>query len=180
MDPAPALAKFNAATLEDLQVLVALGDVGAHQVARVLAEHERARTEPREAEPAPVVRTSQRGVAAAPGFTVVGLGNLLAQPARCCQPLPGEPVVLPVEWGRRGSGAESDVVIDAVDRKWLLKDVSNLIAQEDAHVLAIQSEARKGGQVRLRLRLRVADFGQLSRLLARLDGLPGVEQVRRA
>jgi GTP pyrophosphokinase len=211
VDPAPALAKFNAATLEDLQVLVALGDVGAHQVARVLAEHERARTEPREAEPAPQVRVPQRGTATpAPGFTVVGLGNLLAQPARCCQPLPGEPVVgyltrgrgvsvhrqdcatflrlssgqparvLPVEWGRRGSGAESDVVIDAVDRKWLLKDVSNLIAQEDAHVLAIQSEARKGGQVRLRLRLRVADFGQLSRLLARLDGLPGVEQSRRA
>jgi GTP pyrophosphokinase len=85
-----------------------------------------------------------------------------------------------VEWGRRGGGAESDVVIDAVDRKWLLKDVSNLIAQEEAHVLAIQSETRKGGQVRLRLRLRVADFGQLSHLLARLDGLPGVEQARRA
>jgi len=211
VDPAPALAKFNATTLEDLQVLVALGDVGAHQVARVLAEHERARAEPREAETAPQVRVPQRGASSpAPGFTVVGIGNLLAQPARCCQPLPGEPVVgyltrgrgvsvhrqdcatflrlsagqparvLPVEWGRRGSGAESDVVIDAVDRKWLLKDVSNLIAQEDAHVLAIQSEARKGGQVRLRLRLRVADFGQLSRLLARLDGLPGVEQSRRA
>jgi GTP pyrophosphokinase len=211
VDPAPALAKFNATTLEDLQVLVALGDVGAHQVARVLAEHERARVEPRE-EPAPVVRALQRGAQAptGAGFTVVGLGNLLAQPARCCQPLPGEPVVgyltrgrgvsvhrqdcatflrlsstqparvLPVEWGRRGSGAESEVVIDAIDRKWLLKDVSNLIAQEDAHVLSIQSESHRGGQVRLRLRLRVADFGQLSRLLARLDGLPGVEQARRA
>jgi len=209
-DPAPALAKFNAASLEDLQVLVALGDVGAHQVTRVLAEHERARTEPRDAEPAPVVRVSHHAAPAGPGFTVVGLGNLLAQPARCCQPLPGEPVVgyltrgrgvsvhrqdcatflrlsgaqparvLPVEWGHRGKGADSEVVIDAMDRKWLLKDVSNLIAQEDAHVLAIQSETRRGGQVRLRLRLRVADFGQLSRLLARLDGLPGVEQVRRA
>jgi GTP pyrophosphokinase len=35
-DPAPALQKFNAATLEDLQVQVALGDVGPHQVARAL------------------------------------------------------------------------------------------------------------------------------------------------
>ena len=208
-DPAPALAKFNAATLEELQVLVALGDVGPHQVARVLAEAERARAEPREAGPPPVVRAPRRG-AAASGFTVVGLGNLLAQPARCCQPLPGEPVigyltrgrgvsvhrqdcatflrlsaaqpqrVLPVEWGRRGAGAESDVVIDAVDRKWLLKDVTNLIAQEDAHVLAIHSEHGRSGHLRLRLRLRVADFGQLSRLLARLDALPGVERARRA
>ncbi|MGN6514175.1 MAG: RelA/SpoT family protein [Lysobacteraceae bacterium] len=208
-DPAPALAKFNAATLEDLQVLVALGDVGPHQVARVLADAERARAEPREGGPAPVVRApQQRG--AATGFTVVGLGNLLAQPARCCQPLPGEPVVgyltrgrgvsvhrqdcatflrlsaaqpqrvLPVEWGSRGAGAESEVVIDAIDRKWLLKDITNLIAQEDAHVLAIRSENGRGSQVRLRLRLRVADFGQLSRLLARLDALPGVERARRA
>ena len=176
---------------------------------RVLAEAERARAEPREAGPPPVVRAPRRG-AAASGFTVVGLGNLLAQPARCCQPLPGEPVigyltrgrgvsvhrqdcatflrlsaaqpqrVLPVEWGRRGAGAESDVVIDAVDRKWLLKDVTNLIAQEDAHVLAIHSEHGRSGQLRLRLRLRVADFGQLSRLLARLDALPGVERARRA
>ncbi|NUS39037.1 MAG: bifunctional (p)ppGpp synthetase/guanosine-3',5'-bis(diphosphate) 3'-pyrophosphohydrolase [Lysobacter sp.] len=207
-DPAPALAKFNAATLEELQVLVALGDVGAHQVARVLADAERAGAEPRESE-APPVRAPRRNATKA-GFTVVGLGNLLAQPARCCQPLPGEPVVgyltrgrgvsvhrqdcatflrlsaaqpqreLPVEWGQRGASAESEVVIDAIDRKWLLKDVTNLIAQEDAHVLAIHSENGRGGQLRLRLRLRVADFGQLSRLLGRLDALPGVEHARRA
>src|SRR5690606_13343945 len=40
-DPAPALQKFNAATIEDLQVMVALGDVGPHQVARALLEQER-------------------------------------------------------------------------------------------------------------------------------------------
>src|SRR3546814_13063494 len=45
-DPAPALQKFNAATLEDLQVMVALGDEGPHQVARALLEHERAANAP--------------------------------------------------------------------------------------------------------------------------------------
>ncbi|HVI24709.1 MAG TPA: bifunctional (p)ppGpp synthetase/guanosine-3',5'-bis(diphosphate) 3'-pyrophosphohydrolase [Xanthomonadaceae bacterium] len=210
VDIAPALAKFNAASLEELQVLVALGDVGAHQVARALAEAERARLEPRPVEAATPVRPPRRTKGGDAGFTVVGVGNLLAQAARCCQPLPGEPIagyltrgrgvsvhrqdcatflrlsstqpqrVLPVEWGRRPTGAESEVVVDAVDRKWLLKDVTNLIAQEDAHVLAIHSESPRGGQVRLRLRLRVADFGQLSHLLARLDALPGVERARRA
>ncbi|MEO7258493.1 MAG: bifunctional (p)ppGpp synthetase/guanosine-3',5'-bis(diphosphate) 3'-pyrophosphohydrolase, partial [Luteimonas sp.] len=195
-DPAPALQKFNAATLEDLQVLVALGDVGPHQVARALLEHQRAVNEPaRDAEPRPPSRPAQRPRASSPSmFTVVGVGNLLVQIARCCQPLPGEPIagyltrgrgisvhrgdcatflrlscaqpqrVLPVEWGRPGGGSEADVLVDAVDRKWLLKDVTNLIAQEDTHVLDIRSEtARGGGHVRLRLRLRVADFGQLSR-----------------
>ena len=66
----------------------------------------------------------------------------------------------------------------------MLKDLTNLIAQEEANVLDIHSDARAGkrggGRVRLRLRLRVADFGQLSRLLAKLEGLPGVEAARRA
>ena len=205
-DPAPALQKFNAATLEDLQVQVALGDVGPHQVARALLEHERAR-----AEPAPAPRAPRKPSASASAFTVVGVGNLLVQIARCCQPLPGEAIVgyltrgrgvsvhradcvtfqrlagaqpqrvLPVEWGRQGGGAEADVVVDAVDRRYLLKDVTNLIAQEDTHVLDIHSEAtRGGGRVRLRLRVRVQDFGQLSRLLGKLDALPGVERAHRA
>jgi GTP pyrophosphokinase len=142
---------------------------------------------------------------------VVGVGNLLMQMARCCQPLPGEPVagyltrgrgvsvhradcatflrlagaepgrVLPVEWGAAATGGqEVDLALDARDRKWLLKDVTNLIAQEDAHVIDIHSDAGRGGQVRLRLRVRVADYGQLSRLLGRLEGVAGIERARRA
>ncbi|MCJ0825463.1 bifunctional (p)ppGpp synthetase/guanosine-3',5'-bis(diphosphate) 3'-pyrophosphohydrolase [Luteimonas sp. 50] len=211
-DPAPALQKFNADGIEDLQVLVALGDVGPHQVVRVLLEHERARSEPVRAT-APARPRAPRKPAAtkSPAFTVVGVGNLLVQIARCCQPLPGEAIagyltrgrgvsvhrgdcatllrlsaaqpqrVLPVEWGSHGGGGhEVEVLVDASDRKWLLKDVTNLIAQEDTHVLDIHSEHARAGRVRLRLRLRVADFGQLSRLLGKLDGLPGVERARRA
>jgi GTP pyrophosphokinase len=212
VDPAPALQKFNAGSLEDLQVQVALGDVGPHQVARALLEHERARNEPAaETLPRAPQRPAPGHASAAAAFTVVGVGNLLVQVARCCQPLPGEQVagyltrgrgvsvhrsdcatfqrlaasqpqrVLPVEWGRQRGGSEADVLVDAIDRKWLLKDVTNLIAQEDTHVLDIRSEAaRGGGRVRLRLRLRVADYGQLSRLLGKLDGLAGVERARRA
>ncbi|WP_425482445.1 RelA/SpoT family protein [Cognatiluteimonas telluris] len=213
VDPAPALQKFSAATLEDLQVQVALGDIGPHQVARALLEHERERererSEPVHTTPSRAPRARKAPPSSA--FTVVGMGNLLVQVARCCQPLPGEPIAgyltrgrgvsvhradcatlrrlsatqpqrrMPVEWGRPGSGSEAEVVVDAIDRKWLLKDVTNLIAAQDAHVLDIHTEAaRGGGRLRLRLRLRVADYGQLSRLLGKLDGLPGVQAARRA
>ena len=64
----------------------------------------------------------------------------------------------------------------ALDRKWLLKDVTNLIAQENAHVAGIHSDAERGsGRVRLRLRLRVPDYGQLSTLLGKL-GLPAARR----
>ena len=208
-DLAPALGKFHLATDGDLYVHVALGDLGPHQVARVLAEHERSGGTAPEATAVPV--EPRRAGRSRPGdFTVQGVGNLLVQIARCCQPLPGEPIlgyltrgrgvtvhrpdcvalqrllarqpqrVLPVEWGRTGSGYDVDVEVVALDRKWLLKEVTNAIAQGNAHVSAIHSDhERNGARVRLRLRLRVADYGQLSSLLGKLATLPGVGRAQR-
>ncbi|WP_223674730.1 RelA/SpoT family protein [Novilysobacter selenitireducens] len=208
-DLAPALEKFHLATDGDLYVHVALGDLGPHQVARVLGEHERSGGTAPEATAVPV--EPRRAGRSRPGdFTVQGVGNLLVQIARCCQPLPGEPIlgyltrgrgvtvhrpdcvalqrllarqpqrVLPVEWGRTGSGYDVDVEVVALDRKWLLKEVTNAIAQGNAHVSAIHSDhERNGARVRLRLRLRVADYGQLSSLLGKLATLPGVERAQR-
>ena len=207
----PVLARFNVASVDELLVLVALGDVGPHQVRRALQEHERALAKPEEdASPQlPSAKPRRAPKAAKSGFTVVGVGNLLVQVARCCQPLPGEAVsgyltrtrgvsvhradcpaflrlasaqpqrVLPVAWGREDGAHDATVVVDAVDRRHLLRDVSNLIAQEEAHVLSIHGEAGRHGRVRLRLQLRVGGYDQLSRLLGKLDSLPGVEQARR-
>ncbi|RDZ26948.1 RelA/SpoT family protein [Lysobacter silvisoli] len=209
---APARERFNLANDGDLYVQVALGDLGPHQVGRALLEHERAAAAPPPAAStttlAPVPR---KRPTKSTDFTVEGVGNLLVQLARCCQPLPGEPIVgyltrgrgvsvhrpgcasferlaaaqpqrvLPVEWGRKGSGYETDIEVLALDRKWLLKEVTNLIAQNNAHVVSIRSDIeRNGARVRLRLRLRVADYGQLSTLLGKLASLPGVERAQRS
>jgi GTP pyrophosphokinase len=212
-DLAPVLGRFNVAAEDELQVLIALGDVGPHQVARALLEHERSQAgaEPGDAAAAPEPPVRERAPRRGSDFTVQGVGNLMVQVARCCQPLPGEDVagyltvgrgvsvhradcpalarlaarqpqrLLPVDWGRQGGGHEVDVQLLAVDRKALLKEVSNAIAQADVHVGSIRGEPlRGGGRVRLRMRLRVADYGQLSTLLGKLAGLPGVEEARRA
>ncbi|HSM11990.1 MAG TPA: TGS domain-containing protein, partial [Lysobacter sp.] len=209
-DLAPAREKFHQASDGDLHVHVALGDLGAHQVGRVLLEHERAAAAPPPLSTTLPSTAPPRAPRTTSDFTVQGVGNLLVQLARCCQPVPGEAIagyltrgrgvsvhragcatferlaaaqpqrVLPVEWGRAGSGYEVDVEVFAIDRKWLLKEVTNTIAQESAHVSAIRSDAdRSGAGVRLNLRLRVADFGQLSTLLGKLAALPGVERARR-
>lgn len=216
-DLAPAREKFNLASDGEVYVQVALGDIGPHQVGRALLEHERAASAAAAAAstatagstlttPPPPRKVPRRST----DFTVEGVGNLLVQLARCCQPLPGEPIVgyltrgrgvsvhrpgcvafqrlaasqpqrvLPVEWGRAGSGYEVDIEVLALDRKWLLKEVTNLIAQGNAHVLSIRSDVeRNGARVRLRLRLRVGDYGQLSTLLGKLASLPGVEHAQR-
>ncbi|WRL52141.1 bifunctional (p)ppGpp synthetase/guanosine-3',5'-bis(diphosphate) 3'-pyrophosphohydrolase [Luteimonas sp. R10] len=206
-DPAPALRKFNAATLDDLHVLVALGDVGPHQVTRALLEQ----AAPPEPAAVAAPRAPRKPPQPSSAFSVVGVDNLLVQTARCCRPLPGEAIagyltrsrgvsvhradcavlqrmaarqpqrMLPVEWGHTRGAHDADVTVEGVDRKHLLKDLTNLIAQEDAHVLAISSEAVRGlGRMRLRMQLRVQDYGQLSRLLGKIEGIAGVERAWRA
>ena len=201
-----AAKRFHADSVDDLYIQVALGDTGPSQVSRALLEAERAQQQP----PPPPRPTARRTGLGKSKFTVQGVGNLLVQLARCCQPVAGEPIVgyltqsrgvtvhradcpalarlaaanpqrvLPVEWGEAGGGYEVSVVVRAIDRRYLLKDVTNLIAQEEAHVLEINSDnVRDSGQAQLRLRLKVSDYGQLATLLGKLDGLPGVHEVRR-
>jgi len=211
-DLAAVTRKFHAENVEELYIQVALGDVGPSQIGRALHEEQRAKLQPAATEaPAAPKWAPRRG----PGgtgsrFTVQGVGNLLMQLARCCQPVPGEPIggyltrgrgvsvhradcaaflrlaaahpqrVLPVEWGQASGGYEVDVHIAAVDRKWLLKDITTVLAQEDAGVVDINSQNHRGsGRMSFRLRLKVGDYGQLSTLLGKLAALPGVEEARR-
>jgi len=207
-DLEPVLGRFNVSSVDDLLVLVALGDVGPNQVGRALLDLEKPAEEPA---PPPVAAPSKATASAAGTVTVQGVDNLLAQVARCCQPLPGEAIVgyltrargvsvhrpgcasflrlaakeparvLPVEWGARQGGHEVGIRVDAVDRKWLLKDITTLIAQQGIHVLGLHADqSRDGhGRVRVGVRVRVADYGQLGLLLGRLEALPGVQAARR-
>ncbi|WP_182333700.1 RelA/SpoT family protein [Stenotrophomonas acidaminiphila] len=205
-----AARRFHADSVDDLYIQVALGDTGPSQVSRALLEAEKEKHQPAAAAPPLPRPTARREGIGRSDFTVQGVGNLLVQLARCCQPVAGEPItgyltrtrgvtvhradcpalarlsaahperVLPVEWGRAGAGYEVDVMVRAMDRRWLLKDITNLIAQEDAYVLNINSDPlRDSGRMQLRLRLKVSDYGQLSTLLGKLDALPGVDEARR-
>ena len=207
-DLLPVLGKFNVDSVDDLLVLVALGDVGPNQVGRALLDLEKPAEEPAP----PVLAAPSKPAASSPGtVTVQGVDNLLAQVARCCQPLPGEAIVgyltrargvsvhrpdcasflrlaakqparvLPVEWGARGGGHEVAIRVEAVDRKWLLKDITTLVAQQGVHVLGLHAESsREGnGRVRISVRVKVSDYGQLGLLLGRMEALPGVESARR-
>ena len=211
-DLQPVLGKFNAGSVDDLLVLVALGDVGPNQVGRVLLDLERAAEGPSR-DVAPSTPSKPAGPIAAAGGTVTvqGVDNLLAQVARCCQPLPGEPIagyltrgrgvsvhrpdcasflrmaglqparVLPVEWGTRNGGHDVAMHVDAIDRKWLIKDITTLVAQLNVHVLSVHSAPMRGGhgQVRIGLQVRVADYGQLGLLLGRIEAIAGVESAHR-
>ncbi|MCX7555724.1 bifunctional (p)ppGpp synthetase/guanosine-3',5'-bis(diphosphate) 3'-pyrophosphohydrolase [Xanthomonadaceae bacterium JHOS43] len=146
MDLSLALSKLRLTKLEDLYVAVALGDVGCSQVARALHE---AGQSPDETN-AGARHLGLGGALAKPpkpakGFMIEGVGNLMVQLARCCQPVAGDAIlgyltrgrgvtvhrancsalqslvarsperILPVEWGREGGQSYS---VDIVVRAW--------------------------------------------------------------
>jgi GTP pyrophosphokinase len=200
--------RFNLKTVEDLLVALALGDVGSAQLARALHEII-APLKPDVAPPPAPLRPPKGG--AKDALIIQGVGNLLTQLARCCQPLPGDPVmgfitrgrgvsvhradcaslarlrerdarrVIEVEWGsRREQAYEVDVLVKGYDRKWLHKDITNVIAASNAHLLAVNARVDPvSGLATLNFALRVTDYGQLSTLLGRLAAVPNVIEARR-
>ena len=205
MDMLPA--RFQLRTQEELLEALALGDISPGQVARAL--HESLAPPPSETPQAPAPpRAPVRGRDA---IVIEGVGNLMTQLAKCCQPLPGDAVagfitrgrgvsvhradckqlarlrerdagrVIEVEWGERKEHAyEVNVVVRGYDRKWLHKDITNVIAAANAHLIAINTQVdRRQGLAEMNFALRVTDFGQLSGLLARLATVPNVLEARR-
>lgn len=214
-DLAPVLAKFRLTSIDDLHLALALGDIGPSQVSRALHDHAQslaAQAGGRDASSKEPPRPAVRRPGKASGrFTVEGVGNLLTQIARCCQPVPGDRIVgyltrdkgvsihrdgcvslqrllvqhperlLPVEWSDGGAAHyEVDVMVRAPDRKSLLKDLTNVVAQQGINILGLQSRVDPDqGSAELRFTLKVTDYGQLSQLLTRLGSVPGVSEARR-
>ena len=78
---------FNLQTHDELLIALALGEISPGQVTRVMQE---AMEPPSEPETAPV--TARPTVFDHSAISIEGVGNLLTVLARCCQPLPGDPV----------------------------------------------------------------------------------------
>lgn len=88
-DLAALPAQFHLKTHDELLIALALGEVAPGQIARLLQEAAQS-PEPASAAPPPAasrVPTIDQGA-----LTIEGIGNLLTVLARCCQPLPGDPV----------------------------------------------------------------------------------------
>ncbi len=196
---------------DELLHALALGDVSPGQLARALHELSAPVAASAPPAPAPAPVPAARGADGGGAIVIEGVGNLLSQLARCCQPLPGDAIVgyitrgrgisvhradcaqvaslrerdadrvVEVAWGKRSATSyEVDIVVRGFDRKWLHKDVSNVIAAANVQVIALNARVdAQRGVAEMKYTLKVADFGQLSGLLAQLLAVPNVTEARR-
>jgi GTP pyrophosphokinase len=176
------------------------GDVGQRDLVNALQESGKAA-------PAlvPTAKPRARPKSSNP-VTIPGLGDVPLQLARCCKPQPPEAIVayttvgrgltvhradcaalrranparvMPAEWVLdAGATFEVEIQLKAFDRQGLLRDISDVIAKDRLDVLRVNTETR-GELAHMQLTVRVKELQQLSRLLARLQHVQNVIEVKR-
>lgn len=171
-DLAAVPARFNLHSVDELLVEIGRGEIGLMQLAGVLqvpdlSERQVAR------------QVSRRRAKARPdrgGVTVQGVGNLLTQFARCCKPMPGDPIVgyitrgqgvtihredcanvlrlsasdanrmMQVEWGSEQRVYPVDVRIEAYDRRGLLRDITAILSNDKVNLLRANTQTNQCDQ----------------------------------
>lgn len=188
--------------LNDFLVDLARGAIGPKQLQEALKPP--AETEPPD-DLQPVARKSR--ASAGSSVLVVGVDKILTVPARCCKPAPPEPIVgfvtrgrgvsvhradcaslkrldperrIAAEWGQAsGATFAVDVVMEAIDRTGLLRDISDVLTRERINVTATATQS-SGHLARMRFTLEVANLDQLQRVLELVRDVKGVlSAVRR-
>lgn len=90
--------------------------------------------------------------------------------------------LIDVEWADQPKDAAYpvDIIITAADRKGLLRDVSSVLADEDANVIGTETQTdATNDRASMRFTVEVGDIDQLERVCGKLRQLTDVLEVRR-
>jgi GTP pyrophosphokinase len=137
---------------------------------------------------------------------IVGVDKLLTVPAKCCKPVPPDPIIgfvtrgrgvsvhraactnvkrldpkrrVSAEWGQAGGETFAvEIDVEAIDRTGLLRDISEVLSRERINVTATNSLSSKLA-ARMRFTLEVGNLDQLKRTLAMIREIRGVTRAIR-
>ncbi len=207
-----AVAKeMNFAEADDLVAHIGSGKVSAKQVVgkliKLLAGSETAPVEVEKPEftlATPMTPPRSRRRKSVTGVRVKGIDDLLVRLARCCNPVPGDPIVgfvtrgrgvsvhradcpnardllntperiIEVEWDSDATTTyQVEIYIEARDRTGLLRDVTIALAEAGVSVLSANIATDKQGIATMRFLFELGNMEQLSAVLQRVRALDGV------
>ncbi len=207
-----AVAKeLNFVESDDLLAHIGAGKVSAKLVVgkliKLLAGSEAAAPEAEKPEftlATPMTPPRSRRRRSGTGVRVKGIDDLLVRLARCCNPVPGDPLVgfvtrgrgvsvhradcpnvhellnsperiIEVEWDSDASTTyNAEIHIEARDRTGLLRDVTLALAEGGVNVLSASVSTDRQGIANMRFLFELGNMEQLSAVLARVRALDGV------
>jgi GTP pyrophosphokinase len=200
-------ARLGRKSRDDLLVALALGEIGIAQLTRAMLETQPA-PQPASAKPSRrmpfdagkagavtvegvgnLLTTLARCCRPLPGDEVVGYvtrGRGVTVHRADCAALARLRVrdparVIEVRWHSAPDRAyEVDIAVVGYDRRDLQRDVTNVVANSGARIVASDSRSNGDlGELTMHFTLRVHDYGELSSLLTRVAALPNVTDARR-
>ena len=193
------LAKlFKYDSLDDFLAAIGYGGISTHQIALKLSAQQ---------EPPPVKAEVAPPEPPEAAIRVLGMGDLVTHLAQCCRPLPGDKIIgyvtrsrgvtihrqdcysvvhedekerlIAVEWGQTDSLYPVNIQVEAWDRVGLIRDITTIVAEEGVNIASVSSVHHDDNSVSENFTLQTKDLAQLSRLMAKIDGIRGVIGVSR-
>ena len=193
---------------EDLFAIVGYGKTSVrHLLNRVLTSDE---LETVEQEPGPLRRAVTKILPfGSDAIAVKGQSDLLAYLAKCCSPVPGEPIVgyitrgrgvsvhsvectnvrnllynqereIEVEWARQGDELYPVVlVIETEDHPGMLARLTEVMAKHNSNIRQIEAETIESGRGLIEVVVEVQNRKHLERLRQAIRAVPGVFEVGR-
>jgi GTP pyrophosphokinase len=146
---------------------------------------------------------------AAGELTIKGTEGMVVSFAKCCGPIPGDPVIaifspgrglvvhhhdcpnlgdfrrqgqswLDVQWAEDVAGEFSTAIrVDAGNQRGMLATIASLIAEEGSNIEDVRSEERDGLSTSVRFVISVRDRKHLASILRRLKNVPFVLRINR-
>ncbi|TAK00362.1 MAG: bifunctional (p)ppGpp synthetase/guanosine-3',5'-bis(diphosphate) 3'-pyrophosphohydrolase [Chloroflexota bacterium] len=193
--------QLNHDSLDDFLAAVGYGAISAQSVVMRLGVVDDAQL----ALPtvAPQVQPARAG-----GVRVKGVGDLLVRFARCCHPIPGDPIqgfitrgkgvtvhlrscptvinerevsrLIEVEWEAAPAQTYPIAIrVEAYDRTGLLSDITQVVAEAKVNILSAAVAVGPDHVAVVRATLQVASVSQLARVLGRIEQLKDVISVSR-
>ena len=189
---------FDYSSLDDFLAAIGFGGVTTGQIALALdAQREPPKTVAEVAPPKTVPSTVQ----------VLGVGDLVTNLARCCQPLPGDKIIgyitrsqgvtihrrdcynvlhedekdrlVSAEWGKSDSLYPVRIQIEAWDRVGLMRDLTTVVAEEKINITGVVSAHHDDHTVTEDFTFETAGLAQLSRLLKKIEAVRGIISITR-
>ena len=190
---------FRYDRLDDFLAAVGSGELTAHQIAMKMVPEEPAH---------PIMEGAHAERSGYTGVEVMGVGDLLTHLARCCSPVPGDEIIgfitrtkgvtvhrkdcinvtnvwekerlIKVNWGRgRQRAYPVSVHIEAWDRVGLLRDISTLVSAEKSNIVSLNTHQPDNSGIDIDLIFETTGMEQLSRVLAKLESIAGIQSVAR-
>jgi GTP pyrophosphokinase len=197
--------QFGFKTVDDLIASVGYGKTTPLQILRKFVPKQEAVDE----EEAVVSRqTTKPSTKAQPGGILVkGLDDILIRFGKCCQPVPGDPIVgyitrgygvtvhrttcvnalkmsperqIDVEWRKESAQTYPvKILIVAYDRVGLLADAATEISKAQANIISVNTSIKDNKMVELFLTMSVEDTAHINRVMGALRKIQQVQDVIR-